>query len=395
MGGLMSEQSFEHKFKISATNASTYLRCKKKFYINYYDKKVVKLSNDSFKLGRAVHEALEFAGYIYRDNGSIEKKDHQSILDKYFEVAVREGLSDMDMLEDGKAMVKTRMQNFCDPGSKIIGMEVDFGFRDGPDITTSLGTPIMGSMDRIEEVDPDTLMIWDYKTSASAPTTAQIRTDFQLSLYDLAASILWPQYKKRILALDYLKHDVLYTYRTDEEREEFTRYIYYVYQGTNTLTKEKATADLNFFCPWCDFKDYCDEYLAACAKTEYEFKPITLMQPQEIVTEWRQVKDTINLLDRRKTTLDEILSSHIAIHDKNIDLNDEKQIGLRQSRRTSYDMADVLNHVPLEDLPQVCKIDNKQLLNYANNRQYLKQTIKSLARISYTKPFLVEKDIKK
>ena len=75
-----------------------------------------------------------------------------------------------------------------------------------------------------------------------------MRNDIQLSLYDLVARQLFPQYKRVILALDLLKSDALYTYRTDEQRQDFEVYLKAVYDQMLSLKEEEVRASLNTFC---------------------------------------------------------------------------------------------------------------------------------------------------
>ena len=149
-----------------------------------------------------------------------------------------------------------------------------FGFNDKEsiDISTAEGVPLVGAIDKVEEIDEDTLLIVDYKTSKTAPTPDQLRTDVQLSIYDLVAQQLWPGYKRIILSLDLLKSDVVYTYRTADERAEFEKYLTVIHNEMVKFTKKDAKADLNIFCPWCDYKDYCDKYEKGCNQSGGAFE---------------------------------------------------------------------------------------------------------------------------
>ena len=145
--------------------------------------------------------------------------DKKKVIDKYEAVAVKEGIEDKLIHAEGKSLVKKRLDSF-DLG-KILGLEIEFGFKGGDDVITREGVPLIGAIDKVVEIDDDTLLIVDYKTSRTAPTADQMKVDNQLSIYDLVASYKWPQYKRIILSLDLLRSEMLYTYRTPEEREEF------------------------------------------------------------------------------------------------------------------------------------------------------------------------------
>ena len=69
--------------KLSATRISTFLQCKLKYWFNYVDH-LPKKSNPVFRLGLAVHEALEYAGEIWMekdDRDRFTKKEISKIMD--------------------------------------------------------------------------------------------------------------------------------------------------------------------------------------------------------------------------------------------------------------------------------------------------------------------------
>ena len=215
-------RNLKKEVKLSATRISSFLQCKLKYWYNYVEH-LPKTPNPVFRLGLAVHESLEYAGNIWlekEDREKFTKKEIEKILDKYNEVSVREGIEDIIVHNEGRDLVTARLKDFMS-GKKLLALEQNFGMGDGQDITTALGVPLIGSIDKVEEVDESTLLIVDYKTSKTIPDTDHLRNDIQLSIYDLVAKTLWPEYDRIILSLDMLRSEMVYTYRTDEEREEF------------------------------------------------------------------------------------------------------------------------------------------------------------------------------
>ena len=212
--------------KLSATRIGSFLSCKQKYWFSYYEK-LPKISNPAFKLGLAVHTALEFAGNIWMKNNKFSKGDVKDILKEYDKVSVNEGVENLEVHNEGRRLVTARVNNFM-TGTKIIGLETKFGFnsdKKGLSVETKDGVGLIGAIDKIEEINEDTLLIVDYKTSKTAPTVDQLKNDPQLSIYDFVASKLWPNYKRIILSFDLLRLEPLYTYRTIDERNEFEDYI--------------------------------------------------------------------------------------------------------------------------------------------------------------------------
>jgi putative RecB family exonuclease len=381
--------------KLSATRINTFLSCKQKYWFNYHDK-LPKLSNPAFKLGIAVHESLEFAGNIWMEKGKFTKADIDKILTKYDEISVREGVSEYDIHSEGKDLVRKRLKKFVS-GQKLIGLETKFGFW-GPDggknIKSKYGVPLIGAIDKVEEYDEETVLIIDYKTSKTAPTASQMRSDVQLSLYDLVARQLYPQYKRVILSLDLLKSDSLYTYRTDEQREEFEKYLKVIYDQMIDLKAEEVKASLNMFCPWCDYKDYCSTYQKACKKSDYNFLPIMDYTDAQLVEEWESVKSIKKILESRERELGMVMMEKIKKDSSNL-RSTEKEIYIRQNSSTNYDLDAVHRAVPEEDFPMLVNLNKKAVESYMNLNPSVKNDIKDTATTNYTSPFLAAKKAKK
>jgi putative RecB family exonuclease len=382
------------KIKLSATRVSSFLSCKQKYWFSYHER-LPKVANPSFKLGTAVHETLEFAGKIWLEKGELTKADKKKALEFYDEVSIKEGIEDLDIHMEGKELVKKRLNKFL-TGKKLLGLETKFGFwtDDSIDVTTSAGVPLMGAIDKIEEYNKDTLLIIDYKTSKTAPTPDQLRTDMQLSIYDIVARKLWPQYNNVVLALDLLKSDLVFTYRTEEARQETESYLKKIYDGMLSLKAEEVKASLNMFCPWCDYKDYCDTYQKACKKSDYEFLPTMGYTDEQLVTEWKSVRDTKKILESRERELGMILTEKIKMNSQNIVAGDQ-QVYIRQNSRVTYDLADVRDVVPSEDFHKVVNVNKKAVETYANTNPKVKERLLETANTSYTAPFLSTKKVNK
>lgn len=379
------------EIKLSATRISSFLECKYKYWCNYVEH-LPKVPSPAFRLGIAVHESLELAGQIWMKKEKFTKPDKKKILDKYEEVAIREGIQDMLIHAEGKRLINKRINSF-DLG-KILGLEIEFGFRGKEDVTTKENVPLMGAIDKAIEVDDDTILIVDYKTSKTAPTADQMKVDNQLSIYDLVASYKWPEYKRIILSLDLLKSDTLYTYRTDEEREEFEHYLKELYDQMLVFTKKEARPQLNMFCPWCDYKEYCSTYEKACKRSDYKFQSATKLPEEELVQEWQDVKHIKKILEERDRELSMILMEKIKREDTNPTWGD-KEVYIRQNSRTTYDLDIVSKIVPQDRLVKMVNLNKKAVETYANDNPAARDLIFGAAKVNFTTPFLATKKIRK
>jgi len=383
-----------NNIKLSSTRINSFLSCKQKYWFSYFQK-LPKVSNPAFKLGLAVHESLEMAGKIWMEKGKFSAADTKKILGRYDEVSIREGIEDHAIHLEGKELVKKRLSNFI-IGESILGLEIKFGFwgeNSGPQITSKYGVPLMGAIDKVEKYDDNTILIIDYKTSKTAPTQSQLRNDIQLSIYDLVARKLWPD-KRIVLSLDLLKSDVLYTYRTDTEREEFEVYLKAIYDQMLALKEEDVRATLNMFCPWCDYKDYCTTYQRACKKSDYSFLPTVNYTDDQLVTEWESVKSIKKILENRERELGMILMEKIKRKSENI-VADELEVYVRQNSKIDYDLNTVHKAVPAEDFPGLVNLNKKAVDSYINLNPAVREFIADTATTNYTSPFLATKKVKK
>lgn len=385
--------------KISATRISTFLRCKQKYWYNYVER-LPKLSNPAFKLGIACHEALEMAGNVWLEGGpdkdSFTKSEIKKIMDEYLRLSVREGIEEMEAHVEGKRLVLSRLDSFS-LGNKLISLELPFGFKDckHPNLKTDQGIPLIGAIDKVVELDEDTLLIVDYKTSKTAPTADQLKEDLQLSLYDLVASSLWPEYSRIILCLDMLKSEPVYTYRTPQQRADFNAYLTEVHKQMTGLKEEKdAVPSLNIFCPWCDFRSHCSAYNNAVENAKYDFLPLSKLTDDELITEYQKITSTIKILDMRKRELNMLIMEKIQRSGSNLK-GTESQMVIRQNARTNYDPKTVVDAVPIEDLSGMVSLNKKAVENYCSQNPALAKTIKASSTTNYTMPFLMAKKLKK
>lgn len=379
--------------KLSATRVDTFLSCKQKYWFSYQEK-LPKVANPAFMLGLAVHGALEFAGKIWLKKGKFTKKDITLTLDEYDKISVAEGLEDMDVHAEGRRLVKARTDNFM-TGTKLVGLETKFGFANKKlNVETKDKVPLIGAIDKIEEIDSDTLLIVDYKTSKTAPTTDQLKENVQLSIYDFVANKLWPGYKRIILSFDLLRLEPIYTYRTDEQRALFEDYLKVVYDQMCALKAENVKATLNTFCPWCDYKDYCNTYQKACKKNVYEFLPVMKYDNDQLIEEWTNVRATKKILEKRERELGMVIMDKIKRTSSNL-AGETEEVYIRQNSRTTYDLDAVYKTVPSKDFHKLVNVNKKAVDTYMGINPVIKERLMESTVTNYTSPFLATKKVKK
>lgn len=379
------------EIKLSATRINMFLECKQKYWFNYHDH-LPKMANPAFKLGLAVHEALEFAGKIWLVKGEFSLDDKKDILDYYNGASVREGIDDLSIHKEGAELVEKRIDDFM-LGEKLISLEYKFGMY-GEEVITRDGIALIGAMDKVSEINEDTLLVIDYKTSSTAPTQDQLKTDLQLSIYDLVASLKWPKYQRIVLCLDLLKHEPIYTYRTEAEREEFSNYLKVVHDAMVDLKKRDATPSLNLFCPWCDFKDYCHTYKKAYDKTNYTFESVEKYDDVDLMNEWTKMRNTKKIVEGRERELAMLIIERIRRSGTNID-DGEQELYIRQNSRTNFNLKDVRRLIPEKEFLKMIRLNNNAVKAYMNDNAAIKDELIRGSQSNYTSPFLSTRKLKK
>jgi len=370
---------------VSATRLSMFLQCKWKYWCNYV-LKLPRKPNLSFKLGLAVHGALFLAGKIWKEKEKFTASDIKKIREEYSRIAAKEGIEDPLIYKDGMDMVLERLKNFVN--GKIISVEERFN------VTTDTGVILIGAMDKIEEIDADTLLVTDYKTSKYFETQNELKSDIQLSIYDLVANIKYPNYKRIILSLDYLRGEPVYTYRTIDERKSFLEYLTVIYQEMLKLEKEEAKPTLNDMCNWCDFTENCTAYQEAVGGKIFIKRKPEEYNDDDLVKEYLDIQSRKRILDKRERELKQYILNKIESTQKNI-VGSGKELYPKQRLSTVYDPKLVYEHVPLQDFLKMISISKRDADRYFESNPSAKMVVQENARKSYTSPFIGVKNIKK
>jgi len=370
--------------KLSATRISMFLSCKWKYWCNYI-LHLPRKPNISFKLGLAVHEALATAGMIWQAHEKFTAADVAKIKDIYNKTAAKEGIMDTSVYHEGLHMVMAKMKFFSE--GKILTIEDKF------EVKTPSGIILMGAMDKVEELRDDTILVVDYKTSKYQETTDELKSDIQLSVYDVVASIKYPDYKRVVLSLDYLRAAPVFTYRTLNERHGFMDYITAIYHEMLRLKQEYAVPMLNDMCNWCDFTDNCTAYQEVLAgKTFFKKKPEEYTN-EELVKDYMDVKNRKRILDNREKQLKQYILSKIKSEEQDV-VGKEKMIYIRQNSNTVYDPKVVFEVIPAEEFLNMITVSKRDVDEYLEKHPAGKAKIMDKSKMSYTSPFLATKNVR-
>ena len=371
---------------LSATGVKDFLQCKLKTVFRY-DREIPRVMNDHARVGIGVHEALEqFTRRMMSKKSFPDQSDYEFAVTAFMNKATDIGLTKMEFYEDGKAMITEWIDRF-DPSEKVLEVEHFFTI-DTPD-----GIPIVGAMDKVRIINDDTIEIVDYKTSRQALTSWQLKDDIQLSMYDLAASIVWPQYSNRILTLEYPRIDKsVSSYRTEDQRDTFRRFLVSTWKLMNEIVDEEQTGRINNLCGWCDYSSYCPAYAETISDTRRILPSVTDMDPDEFLDHWQHIAGQKSILENRQREM-KMMASEKAVLGETISTAN-KELSSTQAGRTNYDIEDVVGIVPEEDLYSVLAVNKAKLDRFVKDHPELKDPLAEVAKVSYNAPVFRVKERK-
>lgn len=365
---------------LSATGIKDFLQCKLKVTFRY-NKEIPSIKNDHAKIGIAVHEALEqYTLRMLKKKSFPDASDYEFALATFMNSATNEGLENMSFYSEGRRIVTDYIDRY-DPAEKVLAVEQFFKLK------TPEGVPIVGAIDKVVELNENTIAIIDYKTARNALSTYELDTDIQLSMYDLAASIEWPEYENRVLILDYVRIDKkVSSYRTEEQRQDFRDFLTSIWTQMNTLEPDEVEGRINHLCGWCDYKGYCPAFAQFVENTldKQTIKPLTDMTDEEFLVHWTDVADKKSILENRQRELKMIANQRFMRGDDIAAAGQE--LYSTQAARTNYDIEDVVNIVPQEDLFEVLSVHKARLDRYVKDRPDLKPALSRVAKVSYNAP---------
>ncbi len=371
---------------LSATGIKDFLQCKLKVIFRY-DHDIKSMKNDHARVGIAVHTALEqFTRRMLTKKSFPDASDYEFAVTAFMNSATEEGLENMSFYSDGKIMVTEFIDRF-DPSEEIIDVEHRFK------IETPDGIPILGAIDKVVKLNEDTIAIIDYKTARNAMTTWDLQDDVQLSMYDLAASIIWPEFKNRLLFLDYVRIDKrVSTYRTDEQRETFNEFLGSVWLQMQKLEENEVTGTLNSLCGWCDYKSYCPTYATFMKTRPTEMTPLPDMDDGEFLEHWEIVATKKSILENRQRELKMIATRKFM---EGHDIKAEgKELYSTQASRTNYDIEKIVEIIPQEDLYGVLNVNKARLDRYVKNDPDMKSKLQRIAQVNYNAPVYKTRAVK-
>ncbi len=363
---------------LSASSIKTFLQCTLKYYYSYEDKKPRVAGGEHLAFGTALHAALEEMHKIVSETGKPPDDEvYKRVMDVFMKSAVKDKMSNQALYAEGKDILLPRLDG-VDPEEKVLGLELKF------ELKTPNGTPFLGSIDKLVELDPTTAVIIDYKSSRMALTQEEADTDVQLSMYDLAVSMMFPQYTNIICAFDYLRLGEVITHRSPEERSMFVHFLDTVYAEILRLEKDDVKPTLNQFCGWCDFKDYCPDFVKMVTDPDMILPRVDSMDDEQFVEAWTIFGAAKKIVEARERDFKDQAYTRLKINDSI--KGKDTEIYKVQAGRKSYDARSVFKIVGTEEFVKMASLNKNSLDKYLRDHPEEAEIIEENASFSFQSP---------
>ena len=244
--------------------------CPYQFKLTYIDRIKVKVESVEAFAGSRFHDLME---EIY---GRGREKEYfiEELTDRYEVLWKEKWHSDVkiadttktgdDYLKYGKQCVINFYESQLGMNSgfsaRTLGVEVKLDFP----LDSAKKNKMIGYVDRLAETEEGKVEIQDYKTSASLPDENNLKTDRQLSIYQLGLLELWKKKHFEPQPIEFVWYYVGHkkVYRIPERSpEELERLRNEVIQEIGEIEKTRDfPAKVNSMCRHCRYQDQCPEY---------------------------------------------------------------------------------------------------------------------------------------
>jgi putative RecB family exonuclease len=245
--------------KYSHSKLSVFETCPYRYKLQYIDRiKVKEVKGVESFVGTLVHETLE---RLYKLVRSCKILTLEETLDDYSDRWRKQWqddiqIQDPDLTPDNykeigrNCILQFYKRHHPFEQGIVMGLEkrISFPLDDKHHIT--------GYIDRFMRVQDDVFEIHDYKTGKHLPTQAEVDSDRQLGLYDVAVRQVFPNAKEVKLVWHYLQSDTrLQSVRTDAEREALR------HDTLRLIQQIESTEDFHTheskLCDWCSYVAIC------------------------------------------------------------------------------------------------------------------------------------------
>ncbi len=285
---------------LSHSSISMYQTCPQKWKFRYIDK-VPQLPKPYFSFGKSVHAGLEFlfskANETFPTIEALITSYRNQWLSEGYETSAQEKW----FFQEGERILKGFYIKHHHEYKNVHQVELKFTI----DID---GVPMLGYIDRIDEIANGKLSIVDYKTG-KAFDKSRVRKDPQLTLYQIAVREMLGK-EVELLTLYHLNSLTPLTVPAHplSQEQELRSVVVQVAQGISE-NKFDPKPDEKGHCQWCDYVQICPAF--AGKKLPGFIKPVTQEPIGEMVDRYGKLALRLSELSKEKDIMEETLMAHL------------------------------------------------------------------------------------
>lgn len=294
---------------LSYSRLSCFEQCPAAYRHRYIEKRKGDADMSALQLGKTVHAVCEV---LVREHMESEQEGPLSAergLEILKTAAPANELVGIGAYQEASDMVRSfvRMQGMLD-GRDVLAIEKEFRIPVGR-------FEVLGFIDRIDLVSPDTIEIIDYKTNRLLFSREEVDESLQMSLYEVAARRMWPWVRNVKLKFWMLRHDTFQnTTRTRTQLEDALAYTEALGEQTESATMFPERLNLN--CCYCEHRNVCTAYQHVLTSGG---RPDVVASPEDleaVAKERQHVATAAKILYARKDELEDILKAQLRDRDE-------------------------------------------------------------------------------
>ena len=359
-------------YRLRQSMISSFLQCPNKFYATYEDG--YSESSIFTQMGTAIHGIME----------DIYDGENTKTVDELFQLWWSDhGPSDLSLYEEWRVLMANYFKGLEGKTKpNIIARELEF--------TGNIrNIPISGTIDRIDRVDDNTIMIVDYKTNMMPYTAEELRGSIQFKFYSLAVQQLKDQlgeFDRVICAYEMMRTgNRQYVEYSAEELEIYADWLEVIW--AKMLSGKDRDPKINKYCGYCQRREQCPAY-ASFLENPLEFAVNPVDDMAQALT---RLKESAKILKGR---IDELES---ALKDSIIEAGGPVQIGgrtwsLQTSQRVTYPYQKVVEKLRgtgfEESLIGIMPNLSASTIKKLKLPDYITNELETIKQVGFTSPSL-------
>ena len=379
-------------YNLRQSMVTSYVQCPKKFYAQYEDG--LNESSIFTKMGTAIHGALEDVMTIYKTENKYPEQDKvEAILTKWW---LDHGINDKDHFIKYKDMLSDYVQRVQHDDIQIIGIEYEFE-------TEIDGIPLTGTIDRIDRIDEETIIVIDYKSNMMPFSRADIDESIQFHQYAMALNT--PKIKKEvggfkhiICRYEMLRHGypqdrVFHDVDSNEDIKNYTEWVTLLYKKIMEGTDREPS--INQYCAFCSIRGNCEAYQAMIMEEVPHTNPE--MDLNEIVGAMERLALQRKSVEKEYKNVQSIIKAKISEHDGSIGINDREYYASAK-KVDSYNTQDIIRILTMQGLSgsfaDVFKVNTAGLKQVVKENPHIADKIESVREDNYYSPQIMSRKLK-